>query len=59
MAWLKSRDGPHPRRDYFDGGNGARCRVPRYPSCKPTIEFWGGGCLVGGIALIGLPFPMI
>lgn len=31
----------------------------RYPSYKPTLESWGGGFLVGGIALIGLAFPMI
>jgi hypothetical protein len=31
----------------------------RYPSRKTRLESWGGGCVVGGIALIGLAFPMI
>jgi hypothetical protein len=31
----------------------------RYPSRKPVLESWGGGFLVGGIALIGFAFPMI
>jgi hypothetical protein len=31
----------------------------RYPSRKPKLESWGGGLLVGGIALIGFAFPMI
>jgi hypothetical protein len=31
----------------------------RYPSYKPSLDSWGGGFVVGGIALIGLAFPMI
>jgi hypothetical protein len=31
----------------------------RYPSYKPLLEPWGGGFFVGGIALMGLTFPMI
>jgi hypothetical protein len=31
----------------------------RYPSRKARLESWGGSFVVGGIALIGLAFPMI
>jgi hypothetical protein len=31
----------------------------RYPSRKSAIETCGGGCLIGGVALIALAFPLI
>lgn len=40
-------------------GTGLVVAAGRCPSSKPTIESWGGRCVVGGIAVIGLAFPML
>jgi hypothetical protein len=40
-------------------GTGLVVAAGRCQSAEPTIESWGGRCVVGGVALIGLAFPML